>query len=155
MGRMTTPNDRLRAVGDDENAGPRSGERVPTIDVVIPVYNKFRFLRDAVGSVVAAAETHGSAQVWLVDNGSTDGSYELLTNQYGGRARVIRLMSGTIAAVRNFGAKHGTAPIISFIDCDCLVSADYFERLEAVIAERGAEGTGCTVVLPPNPTWVE
>src|SRR5438552_3041381 len=33
--------------------------------------------------------------------------------------------------------------------------ARYFERREAVMAESGAEGTGCTVVLPPNPTWVE
>ena len=125
------------------------------IDVVVPVYNKLRFIPAAVGSIVVAAETYGVANLWLVDNGSTDGSYELLIDQFGDRATVLRLMSGTIAAVRNFGAKHGHAPIISFIDCDCVIPADYFTRLEAVFAESRAEGAGCTVVLPPDPTWVE
>jgi GT2 family glycosyltransferase len=139
----------------DVRVGGLSGGGAARIDVVVPVYNKLRFLREAVGSIVAAGEAYGAAEIWLVDNGSTDGSYELLLDQFGGRARVLRLMSGTIAAVRNFGAKHGTAPIISFIDCDCLVPADYFSRLEAVMSESEAEATGCTVILPPNPTWVE
>jgi GT2 family glycosyltransferase len=130
-------------------------EQRPGIDVVIPVYNKLPFIAPAVGSIVAAAEAYGAARVWLVDNGSTDGSYELLVREFGERASVLRLMSCTIAAVRNFGASHGGAPIISFIDCDCVVQPDYFTRLEAVLSETGAEGTGCAVVLPPNPTWVE
>jgi len=130
-------------------------ERDLRIDVVLPVYNKLRFLRDAVGSVVEAAGVHGYTQVWLVDNGSTDGSYELLVEQFGNRARVLRLMTGTIAAVRNIGANHGSAPIISFIDCDCVVPNDYFTRLEAVFEETNADATGCAVVLPPKPTWTE
>jgi glycosyltransferase involved in cell wall biosynthesis len=132
-----------------------AGDKCPSIDVVIPVFNKVKFLSDAVGSVVPAAELYGSARVWLVDNGSTDGSYEVLTKQFGNRAHVLRLIPGTIAAVRNFGAKHGTAPVISFIDSDCVVPLDYFDRLAAVLAETGAEATGCTVVLPQKPTWVE
>jgi GT2 family glycosyltransferase len=145
---------------DDPSAGGASRinatrARATRVDVVVPVYNKLRFLPDAVGSIVAAGEAYGAADIWLVDNGSTDGSYELLLDQFGGRARILRLMSGTIAAVRNFGAKHGTAPIISFIDCDCVVPADYFSRLETAVSESEAEATGCTVILPPNPTWVE
>jgi glycosyltransferase involved in cell wall biosynthesis len=132
-----------------------SAEATRRIDVVVPVYNKLRLLSAAVGSVVSAAETHGGVRVWLVDNGSTDGSYEQLMDQFGARAHVLRLISGTIAAVRNFGAKHGNAPIISFVDCDCVVPADYFQRLDAVMAQTHAQATGCTVVLPPNPTWVE
>lgn len=137
------------------NAAAPVANRSVQIDVVIPVYNKLRLLGEAVGSVVEAAEAYGRAQVWLVDNGSTDGSYEFLVEQFGGRAHILRLMSGTIAAVRNHGARHGAAPIISFIDCDCSVPPDYFARLEAVLNESAAEATGCTVVLPRNPTWVE
>jgi len=138
-------------MSDDDVA--RNGR--PEIDIVIPVFNKLKFLNDAVGSVTAAAEHYGPARVWLVDNGSTDGSYEVLSRDFRDRAHVLRLSPGTIAAVRNFGARHGTAPIISFIDCDCVVPSDYFDRLVAVFAESGADATGCTVVLPQNPTWVE
>ena len=136
-------------------AAQHSREHIPGIDVVVPVFNKLRLLAEAVGSVVAAAEAHGETAVWLVDNGSTDGSYEFLLERFGRRVQVLRLESGTIAAVRNFGAQRGTAPIISFIDCDCLVPSDYFERLETVMKATVADGTGCPVVLPPNPTWVE
>jgi glycosyltransferase involved in cell wall biosynthesis len=127
----------------------------PRIDVVVPVYNKLRFILDAVGSVADAVEAYGNARLFIVDNGSTDGSYELLLEYFGSRANISRLLSGTIAAVRNAGAKHGHAPIISFIDCDCLIPRDYFMRLETVLSETQAEATGCLVLLPPNPTWVE
>jgi len=125
------------------------------IDVVVPVYNKIKFLDEAVASVVDAVDAHGATRLWLVDNGSTDGSYELLMEKFATRANVLRLPSGTISAVRNFGAKQGNAPIISFIDCDCLLAADYFTQIETVFVETGAEATGCKVILPLNPTWVE
>lgn len=125
------------------------------IDIVVPVYNKIKFVRDSVGSIADAAEAHGASRLWLVDNGSTDGSYELLLEQFNGRARILRLTSGTISAVRNFGARQGNALSLSFIDCDCVVGVDYFRQLETVFTETGAEGTGCKVVLPPHPTWVE
>jgi glycosyltransferase involved in cell wall biosynthesis len=125
------------------------------IDVVVPVYNKFRFILDAVGSVADAVDAHPDARLFIVDNGSTDGSYELLLERFGSRANISRLLSGTIAAVRNAGAKQGHGPIISFIDCDCLIPQDYFVRLETVLSETQAEATGCLVLLPPNPTWVE
>lgn len=129
--------------------------RSARIDVVIPVYNKVTFLGEAVRSVADAVEAHGAARLWLVDNGSTDGSYEFLVEHFKTRANVLRLTSGTISAVRNFGAAQGNASIISFIDCDCLLSTDYFVQLEAVFAETSAEAAGCKVVLPSNPTWVE
>jgi cellulose synthase/poly-beta-1,6-N-acetylglucosamine synthase-like glycosyltransferase len=127
----------------------------PEIDVVIPVYNKLPFLLEAVGSVIRAADFYGRAQVWLVDNGSSDGSYELLVDRFGNRGNVLRLTSGSISAVRNFGANLGKAPIISFIDCDCVVPTDYFQRLAAVLADTCVDATGCKVSLPRNPGWIE
>lgn len=127
----------------------------PEIDVVVPVYNKLPFLLEAVGSVIRAAEFYGRAQVWLVDNGSCDGSYELLVERFGNRGNVLRLTSGSISAVRNFGANGGKAPILSFIDCDCVVPTDYFQRLAGVLAETCMDATGCKVTLPRNPGWIE
>lgn len=125
------------------------------IDVVVPVYNKRPFLLEAVGSVIRAADFYGNAHVSLVDNGSSDGSYELLVERFGNRSNVLRLTSGSISAVRNFGASRGKAPIISFIDCDCVVPTDYFQQLAAVLMETCADATGCKVSLPHNPGWIE
>lgn len=125
------------------------------VNVVVPVYNKRPLLETAIGSILAAADIHGGTDICLVDNGSTDGSFELLGSLFGKRASVLRLTPGTIGAVRNFGAGRGTAEIISFLDCDCLVPADFFTILEEVFHRTGAAAAGRRIVLPPNPTWVE
>src|SRR5215210_500984 len=125
------------------------------IDVVIPVYNKRHLLEETVGSVAIASEAHGAARLWIVDNGSTDGSYEFLMERFSLRATILRLPSGTISAVRNLGARQGMALILSFIDCDCLVPRYYFSNLEEVFTSGTIDATGCLVVLPPHPTWVE
>jgi len=46
------------------------------ISVVIPLYNKAQSVRRAVGSVVA--QTHRDTELIVVDDGSSDGSYDVL-----------------------------------------------------------------------------
>ena len=125
------------------------------VNVVVPVYNKLPLLDQAIGSIVAAAEAHGATDIRLVDNGSTDGSFEFLRSRFSDKASVLRLSPATIGGVRNFGARASTAGIVSFLDCDCLVPSDFFTILEEVFERTGAAAAGRRIVLPPNPTWVE
>jgi GT2 family glycosyltransferase len=125
------------------------------VNVVVPVYNKRTLLDAAITSIIAAAETHGATDISLVDNGSTDGSFELLNSRFRDKASVLKLTPGTIGAVRNFGARLGAADIVSFLDCDCLVPRNFFTVLEEVFDRTGAAAAGRRIVLPPNPTWVE
>jgi GT2 family glycosyltransferase len=129
-------------------------ERV-AIDVVIPVFNKRALLTNALGSVLDAARSYGRATVWLMDNGSTDGSFEYLQSLASDTVQVKRVPRVTIGALRNAGAKAGSASIISFIDCDCLLPIDFFSTLDGVFRRTGASGAGRRFVLPPAPTWVE
>src|SRR6266550_4425355 len=55
-------------------AAPAQGSLV---SVVVPAYNHAPFLREAIGSVFA--QTHSAIELIVVDDGSTDGSFELLT----------------------------------------------------------------------------
>jgi GT2 family glycosyltransferase len=135
-------------------AAERRDSRQP-IDVVIPVYNKRPLLQRALGSVLAAAEAYGPATVWLMDNGSEDGSFEELQALLRPGVHVARIPEVSIGALRNAGAARGTAPIISFIDCDCLLPPHFFSTLESVFARTRAAAAGRRFVLPPDPTWVE
>jgi GT2 family glycosyltransferase len=127
------------------------------IDVVVPVYNKRRFLPESLGSIVMAAKRYGAATLWLVDNGSTDGSREFVSAAFSEVATLLTVRSGaTIAEVRNHGAAQGRAPIICFFDCDCVVAEDHLVQLDRVLLEfPEAIVAGCKVGLPPSPTWVE
>ncbi len=127
----------------------------PRVSVVVPVYNKARFLPAALDSIVAAVGSSGDAELIVVDHGSTDGSRELLESRYRRNARIADHRGGTIAAVRNQGARLATGSVLSFIDADCVIPPDYLGRLVEVLAVSGAGATGAEVVPPPSPSWVE
>ncbi len=131
-----------------------AGRPAPTIAVVIPVYNKVRYVKAALDSVVEAARRHGRVELVFVDNGSTDGSRQAL-DAYAADARVSECGARTVAAVRNEGASQVRGELLSFLDCDCVVRPDYFAALERVFAETGASATGCEVGLPERPVWAE
>lgn len=125
------------------------------VSVVVPVFNKARFLPAALDSIVAAVRSDGDAELIAVDHGSTDGSRELLGSRYAADAQILDVTGGTIATVRNRGARAATGSVLSFIDADCVIPPDYLSRVRDVLATTGAGATGAEVVPPASPSWVE
>ncbi|MEA5390231.1 glycosyltransferase family 2 protein [Cyanobium gracile UHCC 0139] len=60
----------------DTEAAPAPSTRAPLVSVIIPSYNAIRFIEDTIASVYAQA--HRPLEVIVVDDGSTDGSWDLL-----------------------------------------------------------------------------
>lgn len=144
---------RHQAVAVHDGAG--SEGTVPDISVVVPVYNGLPHLVSSLDSIVDAGRIHGAVEIIVVDNGSTDGSYELVRERYGDVARLRRLADGNVGAVRNVGAEAARGRYLSFVDSDCTIAPDYFARAERVMAEEGADATGSAYRLPEAPHWVE
>ncbi|AHG90024.1 glycosyl transferase family 2 [Gemmatirosa kalamazoonensis] len=125
----------------------------PRITVVVPVFNKRALLEPTLEALFRAAERRDDVEVVLVDNGSTDGAFDLV-QAHAGRA-VVHQMRGTISALRNWGARRGRGELLSFIDSDVVVPEDYFDRLVAVFAEGRARAVGCEYHLPDHPAVIE
>jgi len=49
--------------------------------VVVPVLNAKDFLHRSLDSILAAMDRYGNAELVVLDNGSTDGSYEILLQE--------------------------------------------------------------------------
>ena len=128
----------------------------PVISAVIPVYNGLPELIPCLESVLAAAEQHGRTEVIVVDNGSTDGTLAALA-RYRERpaVRILTHPESSIGAVRNAGARQSSGAVLAFIDSDCVVSAEHFTNLEALVLDQGVSVTGLRVGLPANPHWIE
>lgn len=112
-------------------AGSRhaAGRSNPLISVVIPVYNVENYLVQCLDSVLS--QTYDNFEVVLVDDGSTDGSGKLC-DEYAAkdaRFKVYHKPNGGLSDARNFGVAHAKAELISFIDSDDYVTADYLECL--------------------------
>jgi glycosyltransferase involved in cell wall biosynthesis len=90
---------------------------MPLITVVIPTYNRKSLVQQSIGSV--QAQTYSNWELIVVDDGSTDESFEALSAIEDPRIRVIRLEhTGNIAFARNIGARSGRGEWISFLDSD-------------------------------------
>lgn len=122
--------------------------------VIIPVFNSKHCLRACLDSVLAAMASYGNAELIVIDNGSTDGSYEVLLNEYGIHARILRIRGITVGALRNRGAALAEGEFLSFIDSDCIVDPDYFRQALDVLRTR-ADATGAKYELPASPHWIE
>jgi len=64
-----------------------------------------QYLGQSLTSVVEAMEDFRDTELILVDNSSTDGSYEVLQLEYAGRAKILQIKGVTIAILRNHGTR--------------------------------------------------
>jgi GT2 family glycosyltransferase len=127
------------------------------ITAVVPVLNAERFLEPCLGSITAAmaGARHCEVDLVVVDNGSTDGSMEVLRERWSRHGRIIEAPGVSVGAVRNRGAREAGGDVLAFIDADCVVGPDYFDRAAAVLEETGASATGSSYSLPSEPHWIE
>jgi glycosyltransferase involved in cell wall biosynthesis len=91
----------------------------PLLSVVIPTWNRAHLVCEAVES--ARAQRPGTVEVIVVDDGSTDGTAELLERRFGSEARLLRMPErGGPGAARNAGVRVATGELLAFLDSDDL-----------------------------------
>jgi glycosyltransferase involved in cell wall biosynthesis len=133
----------------------RASYRQPGVSVVVPVLNGMRFLPITLPSLLAAGRRVGGIELIYVDNGSTDGSREFLQSLESKGLKTHVMEGGTIAGMRNWGARQSRGTYLSFIDSDCSVPENYFEEAIDVLRSTGAAATGCEIHIPEQPHWLE
>jgi glycosyltransferase involved in cell wall biosynthesis len=84
--------------------------------VVIPLYNKQRYIGRAVNSVLS--QTYQDLELIVVNDGSTDGGPALARAYRDGRIRVIDQTNQGLSAARNRGIAETRGGLIAFLDAD-------------------------------------
>lgn len=99
------------------------------LSIVIPVYNYANILENNIKSVLNQ-KTKYSYEVIFVDDGSTDGTQDILKKyENHPKVKVIFQKNGGIAAARNTGINNASGKYLMFIDCDDTVHNDIVEVL--------------------------
>ena len=89
------------------------------VDVVIPTYNRARYLRAAVESVLT--QTYEHFELIVVDDGSTDDTRTYLASVHDRRLRAVHLpYGGNPARARNAGLRFASGRLVAFLDSDDL-----------------------------------
>ncbi len=108
------------------------------VSVVIPCHN----VADLVGRALdsALAQDHRDLEWTVVDDGSTDGTVDVLRRHPAvadGRVRLLQQPNRGASAARNEGLRHATGVYVQFLDADDLLLPD---KISGQVALAGREG---------------
>jgi glycosyltransferase involved in cell wall biosynthesis len=97
------------------------------ISVIVPVYNIKDYISRCVDSILA--QTYPDWELILVDDGSTDGSGEIIDAYAKADARIKALHkeNGGVSSARNLGLSHARGEYISIIDGDDWIEPALFQ----------------------------
>ncbi len=90
----------------------------PKVSIIIPTYNNVRYIGQAVAS--ALVQTYPSFEVIVIDDGSTDGTREVLSI-WRNRIRYVWQENQGVSAARNHGLRLARGEYIVFLDGDDLL----------------------------------
>jgi glycosyltransferase involved in cell wall biosynthesis len=115
---------------------------VAPVTVIVPAFNCRQWIRQAIDSVLG--QTVAPAEIIVIDDGSTDGTGEILAD-YGTRIRTIVQSNRGVAAARNAGLRAAKGELIAFLDADDVWHPRKLELQRRAMADRpriGLLGTG-------------
>lgn len=125
------------------------------ISVVIPTYNRINLLMNCLTSFENLNYPREFFEVIVVDDGSTDRSYENLkeiTEQFTYKVRVIHQSNGGPARARNNGIRNARGEFIAFTDDDCEVDRNWLRKIIKGFTSEDIAGVGGMVISKNDDT---
>ena len=100
-------------------------QELPLVSIIIPTYNNERVIVEAVQS--ALSQRYSNIEVIIVDDGSTDNSYNTLQTfiQHKPNLQLIHQDNAGPSAARNKGFSHARGQYLVFLDGDDRLHKDY------------------------------
>ncbi len=111
------------------------------VSAVIPTFNRRQYLPRAIDSVLA--QTVLVDEIIVIDDGSTDGSADLVKSRYGDRVRVVRQTHAGVSGARHRGVQEAHGEWIAFLDSD-----------DEWLPDRNAEFIKATECVPDDVAWI-
>lgn len=113
----------------------------PAVSVLVPVFNKAPYLRRSIDSVLA--QSFGDFEVVVVDDGSTDGSADLIRCYTDPRIRLVQQSNAGAGAARNRALAQARAPLVALLDADDRWEPGFLATMVALAAEYPQAGLLC------------
>jgi cellulose synthase/poly-beta-1,6-N-acetylglucosamine synthase-like glycosyltransferase len=121
---------------------------LPFVTVVIPVRNGEATLGDCLAAIVAMDYPPDRREIVVVDNGSTDGTPEIV-RRFG--LRYLREERRGAVNARNRAIAQTEGEILAFVDADCMVTKRWLRELvDALADDTAAAAAGELVAYPPS-----
>jgi len=110
-------------------------ESLPTVSVLIPAYNEEAYISRTIESLLITAYPENKLEIIVIDDGSTDDTYQKARSYSSDRVRVFRKENGGKYSALNYGVMLSDSEVIVTIDADSIVGSnaikDIVEPLQA------------------------
>lgn len=116
--------------------------------VVIPLYNKEKYILRAVESVLSQSFT--DFELIIVDDGSIDGSLEVIKSISDTRIKIIQQANQGVGSARNKGMAEAKYDWIALLDADDAWSTEHLSELAKIISTFSSVGMVATKPLRIN-----
>jgi GT2 family glycosyltransferase len=114
----------------------------PLATVVVLNYNGAHLFPDCLRGLAAQDLPEGQAQTWVVDNASTDGSLELLADEFPWVRVIANGRNDGFAGGNNVALREVSTPFVALVNNDARPEPDWLRRLLEPFSEPGAERLG-------------
>lgn len=114
--------------------------RDPLVSIIIPVYNKAAYIRETLDS--ALQQTYSNTEIILVDDGSTDGSFEILKEyytKYPNKINLINQENKGVSVATNVGIQVANGEYFQFLDADDLMSSNKIEKQVQLLSGKSQD----------------
>ncbi len=120
----------------------------PLVSVVIPCWNAEEFIGEAISTTLA--QTYANIEVIVIDDGSTDGSLDVIRS-FGPRVRHRSFENAGAAAARNRGVECAEGAYVQFLDADDRLFASKIEKqVDASNSQEANEVSICWGEVSPH-----
>ncbi len=116
----------------------------PLVSVIMPCFNAAPYVAEAVGSVMR--QSYGNVELLIVDDGSSDGSADILTrlaSEQPGRIKLLYSSRVGPYPARNLALREARGELIAFLDADDWWLPETLEKLYAALMEHAADLAYC------------
>jgi glycosyltransferase involved in cell wall biosynthesis len=107
------------------------------ISVVIPLYNKERFIRSTIVSVLN--QTFQDFELIIINDGSTDNSLEAVEEFDDKRIKIHTIENSGVSIARNFGVQNAKYHYVAFLDADDYWDKTFLNEIKKLITQYPAE----------------
>lgn len=116
---------------------------MPIVSVILPAYNAERTCCEAISSVLN--QSFEDFELIIVDDGSTDSTYELCKNisYKDHRIKLVHQENRGVSGARNTALKIASGKFVAFIDADDKMESTFLNEMVSAIQHQDADVVYC------------